>query len=896
MGLISSTIPNMINGVSQQPPALRLASQAEAVVNCLSSPVEGLTKRPPFVHIAKLLTGSAGTGRPFVDIVDRDGTIQYLILIRDGAINVFNLDGTVQTITTPNGTDYLDIANTADPADKFRLASVADYTFICNREKVVTMDRAGTYTQNDGASTPAVGTGITVTSNAHSLTTGVKVQIDFETGTSVDGTYNVTVVDANTFTLVGATSLNTSGNCRFNELSPDVSAKGIVFIKAADYATTYEVKIKSPDGTSTLATASYTTASAGGAVPNSGVIATDLKNDLASALPSGWTFTVDDYIIRIEKQDGTDFVVESKDTKAGTYTKAIKGAIDTISDLPTLCENNFIVKVQGTKTTKLDDYFVKFETSNGLDFGFGIWRETVGPLEPYKFNKSTMPHVLVRDAATGTFEFKQFDWSGRVAGDLVTAPTPTFVGTTINNINTFRNRLVFLADENVIMSAADSYDRFFPETVQTIVDSDPIDLVTGGTEIHFLTSSLAFANTLLLFSRHGQFRLDAGASTIGGALTPKTATITAITTYETEPTVDPIAVGRTVYFSIPKGEFSGLRDFFLQDVTASVPVSEEVSSAVPRYIPKNITSLISSASEETVIAISKDQPKRVYFYKFFYEEDSKLQSSWSYWEVKGDKTMLGASIIDSDVYFVVQYADGVYLEKCSLRPESVDTGSNLEILLDRKVDETKCHINVINQGGAGVQSIISLPYPTATTGVQVLVGRDVSGNTMQHGQVQVPSAESLSGATQANFVGNGTMTVLGDLSNAKFFVGERYDMTYEFSTPYLKEQPTGGGVAVVAGPRLQIRTWTFVFDDTSAFKIKVTPRGRDPFTYPYNGFIVGQNPPALGQAPFLAGKFKVPIMAHNNDTKVEILSDSPLPCRIQSSEWEGWLHTRARRL
>ena len=896
MGLISSTIPNMINGVSQQPSALRLASQAETVINCLSSPVEGLTKRPPFNHIAKLLSGSAGSGRPFVDIVDRDGTIQYLIMIKDGSIDVFNLDGTQQTVTTPNSTSYLDISNNSDPADKFRIASVADYTFIANREKVCTMDFAGTYTQNDAASTPAAGTVITVTSTGHGIETGEKIQIDFTSGTSVDGTYSATKVDNNTFTLVGATSLNTSGACRFNALSPDVSRKGIVFIKAADYATTYEVKIKDATGTTTLATASYTTASAGGTVPNSGVIATDLKNDLAAALPSGWTFTVDDYIIRIERNDDTDFVLESKDTKSGTYTKAIRGAIDTISDLPTLCENGFIVKVQGTKTTKLDDYYVKFETSNGTAFGFGIWRETVGPLEPFKFNKSTMPHVLVRDATTGNFEFKQFDWSPRIAGDLTTAPTPTFVGTVINNINTFRNRLVFLADENVIMSAADSYDRFFPETVQTIVDSDPIDLVTGGTEIHFLTSSLAFANTLLLFSRHGQFRLDAGAATIGGALTPKTATITAITTYETEPTVDPIAVGRTVYFSIPKGEFSGLRDFFLPDVTASVPVSEEVSSAVPRYIPKNITTLISSASEETVIAISKDQPKRIYFYKFFYEEDQKLQSSWSFWEVKGDKTVLGASIIDSDVFFVMQYADGVYLEKCSLRPESTDAGSNLEILLDRKVDETKCHINVINQGGAGVQSIISLPYPTATAGIQVLVGKDVAGNTMQHGQVQVPSAETLTGATQTGFTGNGTMTVLGDLSNAKFFVGERYDMLYEFSTPYLKEQPTGGGVAVVSGPRLQIRTWTFVFDDTSAFKIKVTPRGRQAFTYPYNGFIVGQNPPALGQAPFLTGKFKVPVMANNNDTKVEIQSDSPLPCRIQSSEWEGWLHTRARRL
>ena len=114
MGLISSTIPNMINGVSQQPPALRLASQAEQVINCLSSPVEGLTKRPPFNHVAKLLNGSAGTGRPFIDIVDRDGTIQYLIMIRDGSIEVFNLDGTSQTITTPNGTNYLDISNTAN--------------------------------------------------------------------------------------------------------------------------------------------------------------------------------------------------------------------------------------------------------------------------------------------------------------------------------------------------------------------------------------------------------------------------------------------------------------------------------------------------------------------------------------------------------------------------------------------------------------------------------------------------------------------------------------------------------------------------------------------------------------------------------------------------------------
>ena len=347
MGLISSTIPNMINGVSQQPSALRLASQAESVINCLSSPVEGLTKRPPFNHIGKLISGSAGAGRPFIDIVDRDGTIQYLIMIRDSSIDVFNVDGTQQSVSTPNSTSYLDISNNSDPADKFRIASVADYTFIVNREKTVTMDFAGTYTQNDGATPPAAGTIIAVNSNSHGLETGVKIQIDFETGTGVDGTYTATKVDDDNFTLVGATSLDTSGTCRFNELSPDVSRKGIIFIKAADYDTRYEVKIKDAAGTTTLATATHQTASAGGTVPNSNTIASDLTNQLISQLSSGWTFTVDQYIIRIEKNDDTEFVIESTDSKAGTYTKAIRGAIDTISDLPTLCENGFIVKVQG---------------------------------------------------------------------------------------------------------------------------------------------------------------------------------------------------------------------------------------------------------------------------------------------------------------------------------------------------------------------------------------------------------------------------------------------------------------------------------------------------------------------------------------------------------------------
>jgi len=806
MPLISSSIPNLINGVSQQPAALRLSSQAEAVVNCMSSPVEGLKKRPSMDHLARLFTGSAGSTRPFTHIVDRDGTIQYLVLIQDGAIKVFGLDGSVKTISTPDGTNYLDV--TGEPSEQFRVASIADYTFIVNREKTVAM--------------------------------------------------------------------NTSS------LSYNWGTKSMVFIKSADYDTTYRVNLNGTVKT-------HTTGGTSGSAPDTITIANDLATKLNTI--SGFTVTNDDYIIRITKDDGGDYTLSSSDTATAASTSSIKGTVNDITDLPTIAEHNFIVEIQGSASTSFDDYYVQFVASAGSGFGPGVWRETVAPNIQYLFDTNTMPHVLIRNA-NGTFTFQEFAWTGRSAGDALTAPNPTFVGSQIKNINTFRNRLVLLADENVILSASDAYDRFWPETVQTVIDSDPIDISTGGQEINFLVSSLAFANTLLLFSRHGQFRLDTGATALGTSLTPKTATVTATTTFDQLDGVDPVGVGRTVYFGIPKGTFAGLREFFLPDASGPVPLSEEVTSSVPKFIPANLVNLTASVSEEAIVMLSKDQPRRLYLYKFFFEDDTKLQSSWSYWEVAANKSIIGVSILDSDMYAVVQCSDGVYLEKTSLRPENVDVDSTFEILLDRKTTEAQCSVALTNPSGLDVQSTITLPYPMANTGTMVVVGRAATGNTINHGVVISPISETTAGGAG----GNGTMVVRGDLTSAKFFVGELFEMNYEFSTPYLKEQPPGGGLAVVAGPHLQLRTWTVIFDETSHFDLKITPQDRSTQIYPFNATTTGSGQFPLGNPALRTGSFRAPVMARNTEAKIELFSDSPLPCRVQSAEWEGWYHSRANRL
>jgi hypothetical protein len=66
-----------------------------------------------------------------------------------------------------------------------------------------TANLTGTYSQT--------GTTVTVTITDHGYITGNRAFLDFTSGTAVDGTYEVTVTDANTFTVTQA-SRTTSGN------------------------------------------------------------------------------------------------------------------------------------------------------------------------------------------------------------------------------------------------------------------------------------------------------------------------------------------------------------------------------------------------------------------------------------------------------------------------------------------------------------------------------------------------------------------------------------------------------------------------------------------------------------------------------------------------------------
>ena len=146
MPLVTNTVPNMIGGVAQTPPTIRQPNQCEVQENAVSSIVDGLSKRPPAQHVSALKeTGGSHIGSTdgmIVHTINRDTTERYFVSVDNndgtGTVRVHDIDGNAKTVYT-DGSTYLsdDMADGANPADQFDFLTVADVTFIVNKNKKV---------------------------------------------------------------------------------------------------------------------------------------------------------------------------------------------------------------------------------------------------------------------------------------------------------------------------------------------------------------------------------------------------------------------------------------------------------------------------------------------------------------------------------------------------------------------------------------------------------------------------------------------------------------------------------------------------------------------------------------------------------------------------------------
>ena len=779
MALISQSIPNLINGVSQQPPSLRLATQAEVQENALSSVVTGLSKRPSSEHIADLGT-IANLDKAFIHTIRRDENEFYSMVVDTaGTIRVFDKDGVSKTVTN-NATSYL--TGLTDPSLELAAVSIADVTFIVNKNTVV----------------------------AQGTTT-----------------------------------------------SPTRNPEALVYVRQADYASTYRLKLTKGGSTSTVefATKSSTQDSTSATQNAERGASTDLiaenlntfsgtgvntsyyENITNASAVTGLTLTRYGSVIHVQSTDSTNFQVEVGDSHGNEHLLVFKDETPDFKKLPVEGPNDFVIGVSGDNQKAQDDYYVKFSN--------GVWKETVEPNVLIDLDSSTLPHKLSK-LPSGDFQFDEINYADRKVGNDDTNPFPSFVDYTIADIFFHRNRLGLLADENVIFARAGEFVEFdfFRKSVLAIVDSDPIDVAVSSNKVSILKHAVPFNEALLLFSDLTQFKVTADP-----ILTPETINVASTTEFEASLVAKPAQAGKYVYFATKRGAWSGMWEYFV-DTDTDVNDATETTAHVPEYLRGVITNIEASSNEDMLVAQAADDPTAIYVYRYYWSGREKLQSSWSRWTFDGD--VVGVSFNLADVFILIKRSNNLFLEKINLSVDdaTVYTTGNFSIHLDRRV--------MLETGG-----LTTIPYVDSN-----VVYVDQTGKLIPLSAVAAKLANS-----------------------EKVFAGIPFTFKYQFSEPVLKQD----NKPITTG-QLQLRNYAVVYNKTAFFTVTVTPLKRTPYVRTFTGRVVGSGANILSAAAIESGTYRFGVLGQAGSVDIVLESDNHLPCIFQSAEWEGFYVLRSRRM
>jgi len=830
MPVVSQSIPNFINGISQQTPTQRGINQATEQVNLQNNIVNGLSKRPPLEYIATLDASNVFPNTAKLWNIQRDESNQYLCAFYDNGVKVYDLAGNEKTVSFPNGNTYL---NSTNPKEDFKLVNIADFTFIANKSIVPTADSTTSAAKVEEfliyAKTSNYGREYKVALKHPSMS--YEIEVIFQMPSGNDATTDSEFRDTNKITdilLKGTSSTHWNG-----------SASQIGF------------KTVRTDTGATLSTTE------------------GLTN--YSGISNYFTFESYDSVIYGKPTDGNaNYTVSTSDGAGNASMYAIKDKIQDFTKLPYYGKDDVIIQVTGDEGDTLSDYFVQFK-------GNGIWNECIAPATSIGLTDTTMPHALVNNN-NGTFTFKKIEFTDRICGDSLSNSDPSFVGKTIQNLTFYKSRLGILSGENLILSENASYFNFFATTVTQVLDTDPIDIAASGTQVNTLKNSVAFNETLLLFSDTAQYKLDSGGDTI----TPTSAILNEVSVFEHDDSVTPVAAGKFAYFCQSRNNNTAVREYYADDDTLTND-GLDISVAVQSLIPANPYQIISNTIEDTLLflvsdtadgavapasvgsAVTPTNANTIYLYKYFFDKGEKVQTAWSKWTFNGVK-ILGGMTSDSFVYLFTAEGQDTKLFKIDLRNlEDTTIGFNVHLDLRKKVTGTYSTVT-------GLTTVTS-PYG-AKTGLMAVDATNGSNYAL-------------------TYVSGSNYTLIGNHTNV--YIGVPYESLYTLSPQYIRED-TGRGLMAITSGRYQIRTINFDFENSGYFQVEVSPENRDTNTTFMNGYIIGTAGSTVGTPAISSGTLRVPVQCRNTDFTLNIKSDSHLPMFIASAEVEGYYHRRSRRM
>ena len=762
----------------------------------------------------------------------------------------------------------------------------------------------GTYTQ--------AGTTVTVTSNGHGLSTNDEVYFDFLAGAGVDTTKQVTVVDANTFTFTADASATQSSAENVNYALNNVQGRSNLYFRITttgqstpvgsgsnvEYRTRYNTTndllyggegwqqgdhfyVFMKDGyykvTIDEVSTSQVQANLGLIRPNptafdtkTTVTAESILGGLrADILATGNFNSVEQignglYISRTSNVvGGVEQNIFNASTPVSDLINVVAGEVLTVDDLPRQSKHGFVVKVANSANEE-DDYYLKFFANNGLD-GEGVWEECVRPGDKTNFDATTMPLQLVRTNST-TFTLSEVAWEGAQVGNTDpdgTNPQASFVGKTINKMVFFRNRLVMLSDENVIMSRPGNFFNFWAKTATTFSNVDPIDLSCSSTYPAIVFDAIQVNTGLVIFTKNQQFML----TTDSDVLNPNTAKINRLSSYNFNHKTNPVNLGTTIGFLDNANKYS--RFFEMSQIRREgEPDVVEQSKVVSQLFEKDLK-IISNSRENGLILFSEEDTSTLYGYRYFVSGNERILQAWFQWTLTG--TVQYHCMLDDALYVVVRNNNKDQLLKYSIKLDDnghfVTAGEDYPIHLD--------HCTSVTTGGGTYNSTTNKTTFAKPTGFE-------SSN-------DIAAYDTDSGTNLGRFadvtINGSNLEITGNWSGETFLIGYQFEMQVELPKIFFTYR---AGTATRRDTRsdLIVHRVQFNFGQVGLYNMEVNRIGKPLFTQQVESTpadVYSAN--SVGFLPDVTGI--VPCYERNKNLIITVKSKHPSPATIVSYQWEG---------
>lgn len=579
---------------------------------------------------------------------------------------------------------------------------------------------------------------------------------------------------------------------------------------------------------------------------------TELTLPFTATAGQGW--------IVIQGNTPTDVIssVKTDDGYGGQLLNSFVYQVQAFNKLPAQCVDGYLVEITGEAARSGDNYWVQYSAS-GL-----VWKEVAKPGIVSGLDNYSMPRALIR-SEDGSFEWKPVSWIERTCGDDDTNPMPSFVGSTINEVFFFRNRLGFLSGENVIMSRTSKYFHMFPSSVSQVSDDDPIDVAISHNRVSILKYAVPFSEQLLLWSDQAQFVLSSA-----GTMTPKSIQLDLTTEFDVSDGARPFGIGRGVYFASPRASFTSIKRYYAVQDVSDVKSAEDISGHVPSYIPNKVFSIHGSGTENFVAILSDGAPSTLWIYKFLYVDENLVQQSWSKWSFGDSMKILSAACIGSYMYLMMERQFGITMERIEFTENTVDVKDEpYRAYMDMKIHAV-CSVfdEDLYESSIDVTELYGGKLPDDT----VLYSLDVNGVLNRH--------ESNGGWGPGSAI-----KLIGDRRGDSFVIGREYTFFYEFSKFLIKSTADDGSVSTEDSGRLQLRRAYVNYERSGAFQIEVD-NGSSTYKYIMSGGRLGQGI-NLGSLSLGTGQMRFAVTGNALKQRVTMSSSNPNPLNVIGCGWEG---------